>query len=254
MNFLQTNESPIPQPTSNYQAVDPNLIQYIVDPMMSKQYYPVGNEYENAYMNNAQLTNPANNATNLDLESILKNAQNIANSGQKLDKILSTEENNYSNYFKQINSMEYNNVINNNLDKNTINKAYSEMINPETNAMIINQLNSNQYNYNDLLKNLNNSQTYTTNSPVIDIASDRNKMQNELAGLYKYFDQNGVINETLINKVNNTSPIANNLTRNNNARKEAFPRFKTTDKMNSQVSLENLFSGMEEDEKGIRRN
>lgn len=215
---------------------------------MSKQYYPVGNENENAFINSDQLTNPvANNSTSFDLNTILKNSQNIANSGQSLDKILSNEENNYSNYFKQINSMEYNNVINNNLDKNTMNRAYSEMLNPDTNAMIINQLNNNRFNYNDLLKNLNNSQTIS-NSPVIDLASDRNKMQNELAGLYKYFDKNGIVNETLGNIVNNTTNTDTKM--NKTKTKQAFPRFKMTDRMKNEVSLNNLFSGMEEDEKG----
>jgi hypothetical protein len=227
-----------------------NNVQYS-NPVNNVQYSnPANNVQYSNPANNVQYSNPANNATNIDFESILKNAQNIANSGQKLDKILSSEENNYSNYFKQINSMEYNNVINSNLDRNTMNKAYTEMLNPETNSMIINQLNSNKYNYNDMMKNLNNSQTYS-NSPSIDIASDRNKMQSELSGLYRYFDQNGVRNQTLARKPNNTSQITKNLTRINSVTKPAFPRFKTTDKMNNEVSLDNLFSGMEEDEKGI---
>ena len=279
MNYLQGSDFS-QQNMQNYnpQTLDPNQIQYMIDPLNNKQPYPgfaIGESNNEPNNNNFNLAEN-NNRTQQDYFNTIKNAQNIANSGEKMENIMNNEESAYADYFKRLNAQEYNNVVNNNLDKQSMNQAYSEMYNPDTNLMVMDQINSKKFDYNNMVKNLNNTQN-AYNIPMIDMASDKNNMQSDLTNYYKYFNEDNLNKDIINNKINyklnktikieekNLTKKINNILKTDNLvksnkievinrmmkTKKEFPRFKTNERFNNAATIENIFSGLDENEKGI---
>ena len=167
---------------------------------------------------------------------------------------------------KQFNLRDYSNVAESKLDNNNLNN-FPQMFNPETNSYFDNQFNNNKLDYNNLIGNFNNTQQ-VGNFPLIDSPFDKNLNQADLSAYYKYF-KNDNSNKEIISKAdsfkpNTTVSIEQNIKLNqepilnvtNNLDKRTddkinYPRFKTSNTIKTGLSLENIFSGIDEDEKGI---
>ena len=227
---------------------------------MSNEYYPEVNQFQTRLSN--QIPINQFNSTQ-DYYAMLRNDQNKVNP-EKYDKVVNNDESAYSNYFKQMSSMGFNNGANSNLDKNTFNKAYSDSFNTESNSMMFNQLNNNKFDYNDFIKNFNNSQL-GENIPLINLQNDKNNMHGELSGFYNNFNVDN-LNKDIISKTETIKQNRNvsmdqivkinpdQLIHTSNSTlksdKQNYPRFKTSDSLKNGVSLENIFSGIDENEKG----
>ena len=254
-NFLQTNEVLNQQNDINQQGIDSNQIKFIVDPFNSPQYCPDGNPFE--INDKIKKSIPKTDLSKQEYNDVLIKAQNIANSDDKLENVLKNEEQAYTNYFRHLNSMEYNRVINTNLDKNSLKMAYSEMYSPESNKMVLNQLNHNRYDFSNIIRNSNNTLFGDNN---IDLSKDRKKIQKELSGFYNYLNNNPPEIDMKTNKLNivknysNQNIIKPSLKPKSNSTKiihlteRKYPRFRSNDPM--RVSMENLFTGIDKENQG----